>query len=421
MSTFICFIIILCVCAAQEWATPPNKEWPRSGEFTLATGTDIMSYNTLVRLKMHSSGKLILGSRSSTEENTYVEHWSTDTNMKEGSYAELHSNGQLVLKRQNKTMWSSHSPAGTAPFRLVVSDDVAAYILDSSNNIVWSTNPLYSGLTTFFTESFDDNNAQLWNVDNGNISLPSFSAHCPNYPDACAQVRYEDTGDCQVRVNQAISMFDVVLLQVDIAGFSLDNNHKDACQIEWRISTHDLGGYDSGGIYNTLYPEGVYKDVIIEIPLQDPHLYIRVDFELDGSASSNQCFFDNVIFRGVSTLNPTPVPTRDPTHPTTAPTHPTHTTHKPTYKSTSTTSREPTRKPTARPSPNPTKYSSEHPSSSQNQTPEPTSLTTKRPTSTTIDKDTTYIPTPSPTASTHNANTPSPTTSTSFVCGTSDI
>eukprot|EP01083_Nonionella_stella_P303029 1047243_1 len=240
MPAFVWFIwtmniYLKCGWSAILWAEP--KSWPNtnSSAYTLSASDLIFSYNTLVRLKMQNDGNLVLNERFSKSDTTYDSRWSTGTN-DIGDHVILQTNGQLVVVNgSGSPVWVSHSPTGNSPFRLVISDDAAAYILDSSNDIVWSTK--YTGLNTFFTESFDNNNADLWNVAFCDTSLPSFDPDCPNYPDACVKVQYTSANgnDCRARVNQRISMFRVVILQVDIAGVSLEENDNDLCEPRWKI------------------------------------------------------------------------------------------------------------------------------------------------------------------------------------------
>eukprot|EP01083_Nonionella_stella_P003154 8997_1 len=372
MLAFVWFILTMNLYlkfawSAILWAEP--KSWPNttSGAYTLSTSDLIFSYNTLVRLKMQTDGNLVLKERPDTD-SSYSTRWSAETNDIGGDHAILQTNGQLVVvDGSSSPVWTSHSPTGNSPFRLVISDDAAAYILDSSNDIVWSTK--YTGLNTFFTESFDNNNADLWNVAFCDTSLPSFDPDCPNYPDACVKVQYTSANgnDCRARVNQRISMFAVLILQVDIAGVSLEGgDDNDACQIRWRIFVDETNDDGRGWEYkDTEYSKGVYKDVIVEIPLYEgePYLNVRVDFRLNGDAANDRCFFDNVIFRGIVTPSPTPSPTSMPTL------SPTVQTSGPTTFTPSST-RRPTNNPTTRPTVNPTPKPTDN----------PTPLPTKRPT-----------------------------------------
>eukprot|EP01083_Nonionella_stella_P303028 1047242_1 len=373
MLAFVWFILTMNLYlkfawSAILWAEP--KSWPNttSGAYTLSTSDLIFSYNTLVRLKMQNDGNLVLNERPDTD-SSYSARWSAGTNDIGGDHAILQTNGQLVVvDGSSSPVWTSHSPTGNSPFRLVISDDAAAYILDSSNDIVWSTK--YTGLNTFFTESFDNNNADLWNVDKCNVSLPWVTPDCPNYPDSCVKVQYtsEDPSNCWTRVNQRISMFRVVILQVDIAGVSLEENDNDLCEPRWKIFEDEAKTNDDGRGWeykDTKYPEGVFKDVIIEIPLYEgePYLHVRLDLRLKGDAPNDRCFFDNVILRGIVTPSPTPSPTSMPTL------SPTVQTSGPTTFTPSST-RPPTNNPTIRPTVNPTPKPTDN----------PTPLPTKRPT-----------------------------------------
>eukprot|EP01083_Nonionella_stella_P187767 690727_1 len=128
-----------------------------SSPFTLHFQDYILSHNDLVRWRFQLDGNFVLHTRFSTSSNDWSSQWATSTEP-HGDHATLQDDGLLVVfNATGGVLWQSNSITGTSPFRLVVTDDVEIYILDSVNTIVWSTNPSFASLQTIWTETFDSN------------------------------------------------------------------------------------------------------------------------------------------------------------------------------------------------------------------------------------------------------------------------
>eukprot|EP01083_Nonionella_stella_P018453 51421_1 len=126
-----------------------------SSPFTFYPLDCILSHGSLVRFKMQSAGNVKMQTYSSGSWSSA--DWSTNTNP-DGDHVDLQDDGKLVVfDAKGGILWQSNSITGTSPFRLIVTDDVETYILDSLNKIVWSTNPSFAALQTIWTESFDSN------------------------------------------------------------------------------------------------------------------------------------------------------------------------------------------------------------------------------------------------------------------------
>eukprot|EP01083_Nonionella_stella_P129879 394100_1 len=326
-----------------------------SSPFTFDFGDSILSHGGSVRLVMQGDGNLLMQTYSSGSAWNYAD-WKTTTKSY-GHHVNLQDDGQLVVFDDTGGIrWQSNSIIGTSPFRLIVTDDIAAYILDSLNKIVWSTNPSFARFETIWSESFDTND-QGW-YQEGDVIFPSTSYLCPNYPDACAEVPWKNTGDCCWTGKQtAISSYSAIQLQVDIRGYNLESVDGDACEIWWAIDGEEA---EKWTIYDTLYTNDVYKDVIVDFPLPDSYATMYIDLQVYGDATSDQCFFDNAILRGILTespteLSPTSAPTKQPSESTQGPTN------QPTHKPTALPSNIPTTSPTKNPSAEPTKNPSVSP------------------------------------------------------------
>eukprot|EP01083_Nonionella_stella_P072081 194119_1 len=103
----------------------------------------IRSTNNLVELRIQPDGNLVLYNMDGGEHVL----WAANT----GSFVQLyttvlHDSGDLVTYYQdNSVFWNSSSETGIAPFYLVVSNAFVAYIVDSNNAIVWTTEGSPSG------------------------------------------------------------------------------------------------------------------------------------------------------------------------------------------------------------------------------------------------------------------------------------
>eukprot|EP01083_Nonionella_stella_P081065 223124_1 len=326
MSAFILLITLhIQVILCTEY-----KNGDVSSPFTFYLDDHILSHDGLVQLSMQNNGNLAMSDGV----------WATDTDPN-GDHVKLQEDGTLVVfDATGGILWQSNSITGTSPFRLVVTDDVEIYILDSVNTIVWSTNPSFASLQTIWTETFDSNDKASYYM--GMVTFASSSTHCPNYPDYCVKVQWNDPDDGWVGIStDDISMYSTILFQVDITGFDLESAQYDACKIYYLMNGIDWTEYD------TVYPTGVYKDVIINIPLTNSYKDMHIDLQISADEQNDKCFFDNAILRGILIQSPT----TQPTHNTFDTGNPTKSaTDIPTYKPTSTHSNNPSVSPTYHPS-----------------------------------------------------------------------
>eukprot|EP01083_Nonionella_stella_P083830 231847_1 len=298
----------------------------------------ILSHGGLARLMLQGGdGNLVM--RQYASSSWSYGGWATGTDPN-GDHVELQEDGGLVVfDATGGVLWQSNSITGTSPYRLIVTDDAELYTLDSVNKIVWSTNPSFVRLQTIWTEPFNSNDTVWYTV--GPVAFTSPSIHCPNYPDLCVEVKWHSTPDncCWVGKWTNISMYSALQLQVDISGYDLESYQDNGCLIYWQFSGFDWI------LYGTQYPDGVSKDVIIDIPLNDSYTCIAIDLQILGDGD-DICYFDNAILRGIlRTSNPTDVPTSRPTLSTADP-----------------TTNRPTDVPTSRPTLSTTNHPSNHPS-----------------------------------------------------------
>eukprot|EP01083_Nonionella_stella_P169499 574852_1 len=307
--------------------------------FTLYPQDYIESYGGLARLILQIDGNLVMHKYSFTTDKWSFGDWGTSTN---GDHVKLQDDGKLVVfDTAGGTIWQSNSTAGTSPFRLIVTDDVETYILDSLDKIVWSTNPSFASYEVIWTEPFNSNDMQ-WVLKGNNIEFPSTSSNCPN-SDKCLEVASQNKNSLESWVVKytEISMYNAIQLQVDITG---DHDgfdyYYDTCEILYDTS----GGWEFPyGEMALIYGNGVYKDVIIDFPLPDSYTSIGIKLYIYGDFASDKCYFDKAILRGIrkttnsptentlSPTQPTNPPTKQPTELTQAPTpHPTPLTSVPT-------------------------------------------------------------------------------------------
>eukprot|EP01083_Nonionella_stella_P302737 1045081_1 len=282
----------------------------------------ILSHGGLARLMLQGGdGNLVM--RQYASSSWSYGGWATGTDPN-GDHVELQEDGGLVVfDATGGVLWQSNSIAGTAPFRLIVTDDVETYILDSSDKIVWSTNPSFARFEAVWTETFNSNDMGWTGGDL--LTFSSTSLHCPNYPDVCLKLPWQNlAGDSRAWAeiyDTDTSMYSALQLQVDITGYDLQGT--DACEIWWSF------GAPSWNMYKTRYPSGVFKDIIIDIPLPTSFTSIYIDLTIQGNSPSDQCYFDNAILRGIlpseSPTEATPSPSNQPstqpsTHPSSFPT-----------------------------------------------------------------------------------------------------
>eukprot|EP01083_Nonionella_stella_P004740 13783_1 len=137
-----CLILIISLHVAHSGDVYFNGDITSDSTSTFYQSDSIISYNSLTRLKFGSSGILKIQIRSSPSSTWTTTDFETNTS---ADHVTLQGDGELVIFNSlNEVQWTSNSIAGTAPFRLIVSKDSAAYILDSSDMVVWSTNPSFS-------------------------------------------------------------------------------------------------------------------------------------------------------------------------------------------------------------------------------------------------------------------------------------
>eukprot|EP01083_Nonionella_stella_P073515 198875_1 len=100
---------------------------------------NIRSRNEEAEFRMQPDGNLVLYRLNQDGSESPV--WASNTQNVEQSYtAVLEDSGDLNVYNQNNVQqWTSKSKNGLGPFRLSVSDDVIAYIVDAKNNILWMT------------------------------------------------------------------------------------------------------------------------------------------------------------------------------------------------------------------------------------------------------------------------------------------
>eukprot|EP01083_Nonionella_stella_P169498 574850_1 len=283
MSAFILLITLhIQVILCTEY-----KNGDVSSPFTFYLDDHILSHDGLARLIMQTDGNLAM--HSSTSGSWSYGGWSAGTGSN-GDHVELQEDGTLVVfNATGGVLWRSNSITGTAPFRLIVTDDVETYILDSSDKIVWSTNPLFASFEAVWTEAFNSND-RGWT--GGNLIFSSTSEHCPNYPDVCLKLPWDNLMDDKRSwaeiYDTDTSMYSALQLQVDITGYDLKGNN--ACEIWWSF---DAPSWDDWDLYKTEYPSGVFRDIIIDIPLPNSYTTIAISLTIKGNSQSDQCYFDN--------------------------------------------------------------------------------------------------------------------------------
>eukprot|EP01083_Nonionella_stella_P129874 394088_1 len=296
MSAFILLITLhIQVILCTEY-----KNGDVSSPFTFYLDDHILSHDGLVQLSMQNNGNLAMSDGV----------WATDTDPN-GDHVKLQEDGTLVVfDATGGILWQSNSITGTAPFRLIITDDVETYILDSLDEVVWSTNPSFASFEAIWTEPFNSN-GMGWS--GGDLIFSSTSPHCPNYPDVCLKLPWQnllgDSRSWAELYNTDISTCTALQLQLDITG-----RGSDACEIWWSF---DAPSYNDWTMYQKVYRSGVFKDIIIDIPLPNSYTLIAIDLSIKGNSRSDECYFDNVILRGIfpksptkTTLSPSSFPTQ---------------------------------------------------------------------------------------------------------------
>eukprot|EP01083_Nonionella_stella_P033401 91456_1 len=380
MSTFVlCTWILITTLHVQHSTSATdysNGDITSDDTSTLYQGDSIVSYDSLVKLKLAPTGTLVIKTRTSSTTGVW-NNAGFDTYTSSAQWMTLESDGELVLyNSQNGIEWTSNSMAGTAPFRLIVSDDVAVYILDSLNTVVWSSNPSFAELNTIWHSTFDSDDG-LWALDGSGAKLPSSSSYCPYsvLGDKCLKLEVVNGYNTNAQRTTAISTYQYLQFQVDISGRYLGTD--DYCQIWWQFEVGDWFLYDG------LYTNSVYRDVILDIPLSSSHTSLTMALEIQ-SSGSDICYFSNAILRGrLVTQDPTNLPSSSPTiPPTTIPT------------------KQPTKNPTSYPTNKPTMFPTKYPTLSP----------TKEQTSSPSGQPTSLFPTSNPTLPPVRAITSQPTT-----------
>eukprot|EP01083_Nonionella_stella_P184948 673061_1 len=380
MSTFVlCTWILITTLHVQHSTSATdysNGDITSDDTSTLYQGDSIVSYDSLVKLKLAPTGTLVIKTRTSSTTGVW-NNAGFDTYTSSAQWMTLESDGELVLyNSQNGIEWTSNSMAGTAPFRLIVSDDVAVYILDSLNTVVWSSNPSFAELNTIWHSTFDSDDG-LWALDGSGAKLPSSSSYCPYsvLGDKCLKLEVVNGYNTNAQRTTAISTYQYLQFQVDISGRYLGTD--DYCQIWWQFEVGDWFLYDG------LYTNSVYRDVILDIPLSSSHTSLTMALEIQ-SSGSDICYFSNAILRGrLITQDPTNLPSSSPTiPPTTIPT------------------KQPTKNPTSYPTNKPTMFPTKYPTLSP----------TKEQTSSPSGQPTSLFPTSNPTLPPVRAITSQPTT-----------
>eukprot|EP01083_Nonionella_stella_P309585 1097051_1 len=123
-------VVMISLHIAHSRTVYSNGDITSDSTHTLYQSDSIQSYNALTRLRVLSTGELQIQTRSSTSSSTWnLAGFDTET---PGDHVTLQNDGELVVfNTLNEVQWTSNSIAGTAPFRLIVSKDADAYILDS--------------------------------------------------------------------------------------------------------------------------------------------------------------------------------------------------------------------------------------------------------------------------------------------------
>eukprot|EP01084_Bolivina_argentea_P078928 143240_1 len=289
--------------------------------FTMYIQDSVYSKYGYCRFNVQSDGNLALHSRpDNTSGDWSFAGWSAHTGSS-GNSVTLQNNGDLVVFDSNSiVLFNSSSKHGIKPFRLVASDDIFGYIIDSLDNIIWITDEKFLW-TQIWHDSMDSNSS--W-IGFNSFSFRHNSNNCPIITDTeCAVVRAYN-GDSGIEKMTNISQFKnyEFHLELDINGINLENN--DYCQVWYQ--------YDNNGWiqYNNNWELGIYTNQMIDIPtsvsLNLPTiLWIQLRVKGDSNSNSDKCYFDNVILRGelittsptisptYTTITPTKYPTKSPT------------------------------------------------------------------------------------------------------------
>eukprot|EP01083_Nonionella_stella_P029636 81523_1 len=387
MSTFLQVLIVVSFNIVVIWSAV--YESGLISPFTLHRGDRIeSSSNSEVNLQFQQNdGNLVF-------RKTATAVWSTnDEGVRYGSNVTLQEDGDFVMfDNHSEAIWRSSSLHGSAPFMLMVSesDGVAMlYILDSTNNIVWSrssdtsTAPAsYPTLpphvlfpidqrVTIWNDDMQTNDGWITNNANtgGIVVLPTNSAGDIELCGQCARLVGGD-GKASIEKQTDISEYKSIRFTVDIMHWGSESS-QDHSLLEYKYDNDEWIEYGRYGMENN--KKWTYVVINFDIPASTQSLAIRISVEtVIVQGTLNKCYVDNAILIGLP-LDPTTQPTRNPTETTSTPTTiPSVLTHDPTNF--------PTMPPTRTPTVPPTAY-----------TEDPTSTPTANPSATP-----TYTPTPAP-------------------------
>eukprot|EP01083_Nonionella_stella_P166806 558866_1 len=122
-----------------------------SSPFTLYLDDHILSHGGLAKLVMQpDDGNLAM--HKSSPGGWSVEGWESGTDPN-GDHVELQDDGKLVVFNATEAvLWQSNSNTGTAPFRLIVTDDVETYILDSLGDVQMTRWTGYHGILSHISK-----------------------------------------------------------------------------------------------------------------------------------------------------------------------------------------------------------------------------------------------------------------------------
>eukprot|EP01083_Nonionella_stella_P167017 560208_1 len=368
MSTFSQVFIVFFFNISAIWSTT-YKSGSILSPFTLHRESDdkieSLSSQEVKIVMQQGDGNLVFYARG-------VAVWATnnvttETGVIGGSYVTLQEDGDFVMfDNHSEAIWNSSSLHGSAPFMLMVSesDGVAMlYILDSTNNIVWSrssdtsTAPAsYPTLpphvlfpidqrVTIWNDDMQTNDGWITNNANtgGIVVLPTNSAGDIELCGQCARLVGDD-GKASIEKQTDISEYKSIRFTVDIM-HSASASSEDPTLLEYKYDDDEWIEYGQYGRENN--KEWTYVVINFDIPASTQSLAIRISVETVIVPSFNKCYVDNAILIGLP-LDPTTQPTRNPTETTSTPTTiPSVLTHDPTNFPTMPPTRTPTVPPTA--------------------------------------------------------------------------
>eukprot|EP01083_Nonionella_stella_P111883 328534_1 len=335
-------IIVICFNTVVIWSAT-YQSGSISSPFTLHRGDKIESVsNTEVYLRMQLDGNLVFRAPLSTE--TSVTVWSTnDEGAIGGSTATLQDDGDLVMfNNHSEAIWNSSSSLnGLRPFMLMVSanNDVAMlYILDSSNNIIWSRSSDNADNASLAPASYPtrppyqlfpiDETVIIWNYDMQ--TMDGWTTNDPNTGGAVALFNNSEkciqcirlTGDdgiASIEKQTNISEYKTIQFTVDIMHWG-SSGSKDYSVLEYKYDNDPWSEYKQYGM--DINKQWTFEVIHFNIPPSTQSLTIRISVETTRAASLNKCFVDNAILMGVpiDTGAPTAIPSTFTLNPTNVPT-----------------------------------------------------------------------------------------------------